>query len=187
MPFGSGAGGGPPVNSGGNGLGLGGLGGSGIGGINFGMSGESPNETLRTFEIPKLPHDATPLEFGDGWTMLDSQMGDLSYSSITWWNMLKSAAEKCYQEWLNADPIANLRLKPTVDPKASMWPRTERRALGLLLQALPGGLKGELIANRKLSVDQILFRLLIAYQPGGPNERTKILQGITDGRCGQTV
>ena len=51
--------------------------GGNAGGFGFGI-GENPNETLRTFELPKLDSNATPLTFGDWWSLLNSQMGDLS-------------------------------------------------------------------------------------------------------------
>ena len=119
--------------------------------------------------------------------MVDSQMGDLSYSSSQYWSIVKMAAERCYREWLQSSPLERLRLKPTVDDRVLLWPRTERRALAMLLQSAPEHLRGECVTTRKLSTDQVLFRLLVAFQPGGAHERTKLLQTITDGRCGETV
>ena len=34
---------------------------------------------------------------------------------------------------------------------------------------------------------KIIFRLLITFQPGGASERTRVLQSITDGKCGDGV
>ena len=55
---------------------------------NSGGFGENPSETLRTFELPKLAGDATALQFGDWLSVVDSLMGDLSYSSGEWWAMV---------------------------------------------------------------------------------------------------
>ena len=151
-----------------------------------GFLGENPNESLRTFDLPRLPVDASPLQFGDWWSMMDAHMGDLSYSSSVWWGLVKQAAESCYKDWLVADPLEKLRLKPRVDGAAANWPRTERRALAMLLQSVPDQIRGDLIAARKLSVDQVLFKLLTIFQPGGALERTRLLQCITDSRCGET-
>ena len=148
-----------------------------------GMVGENPNDTLRTFDLPKLSSSATPLQFGDWWVSLDASMGDLSYGSNQWWNLLKVGIERSYQEWLTADPITKLRLKPQVDTVSEAWPRTERRALAMLLQAIPESLRQDLVASRRLNVPQVLFKLLTTFQPGGNSERTMLLHQITDGKC----
>ncbi len=36
------------------------------------------NESLRTFDLPKLDEESTALEFGDWLSMVDSYMGDVS-------------------------------------------------------------------------------------------------------------
>ena len=69
----------------------------------------------------------------------------------------------------------------------TVWPRTERRALAMLLQAVPEHVRSEVISARKLTTDQVLFRLYCTYQPGGATERTRLLSAISDCRCGETV
>ena len=147
--------------------------------------GENPSEGLRTVELPKLSMDATALQFGD-W-LIDSQMGDLSYSSGDWWALVGSSVDQCYRDWLNAGPIERLRLKPKVDPKTPLWPRTERQALAMLWggNTRPNQRRNHL--SPKLSTDQVLYRLCISFQPGGASERTKLLQSITDTKCGSNV
>ena len=152
-----------------------------------GSVGENPNESLRTCDLPKLSEATTALEFGDWLSVVDSHMGDLSYSSGLWWNMVKGAVEVCYQEWLQKSPVDRLRLKPRLEGPANMWPRTERRALSMLLQAVPEHVKDDVISARKLTPDQVLFRLYCLYQPGGASERTKLLQVIADCKSGDTV
>lgn len=100
------------------------------------MIGENPSETLRSCELPKSG-DATALQFGDWLSLVDSMMGDMSYSSSTWWVMVRKAATDCYQRWLLAAPLDRLRLKPQLDPAAAAWPRTERQALSRLLGVIP--------------------------------------------------
>ena len=150
------------------------------------VRGENPAETLRSFELPRLSIDSSPVQFGDWYSLTDSYMYDLSYSSGMWWEMVRVAAEKCYKEWLVADPLNRLRLKPQVSPEAGGWPRTEKRALAIILQAVPEVIRSDLISSRRLTVDQVLFKLLITFQPGGATEKTKLLRTITDGACGST-
>ena len=153
----------------------------------LGGSGENPTESLRSVELPKLPNDATALQFGDWLSIIDSLMGDLSYSSSEWWDMVRMAVDDCYRAWLNASPLERLRMKPQVDMKTKLWPRTERRALSMLLAAIPEAIRDELVSSRKLSTDQVMYKLCVTFQPGGGAERTKLLQNITDSKCGSSV
>ena len=57
----------------------------------------------------------------------------------------------------------------------------------MLLGAVPDPIKEEIISARKLSTDQVLYKLCISFQPGGASERTKLLQSITDAKCGTNV
>eukprot|EP00435_Cladocopium_sp_Y103_P052864 s148_g16.t1 len=101
--------------------------------------------------------------------------------------MVKSAAESCYGEWLKSGPLERLRLRPTLDANASLWPRTERRAVAMLLQAIPSAIRDDLVSSRKMTSEQIIFKLMVVYQPGGAGERTKLLQAITGGMFGETM
>ena len=138
-----------------------------------GLVGENPSESLRTFDLPLLTEQATALEFGDWLSIVDSHMGDLSYSSSYWWGVVRKSVEGCYREWLQLGPLERLRLRPQVEAQVHLWPRTERRALSMLLQAVPDPVRCEVISARKLSTDQVLFRLFCTYQPGGASERTR--------------
>ena len=152
-----------------------------------GSIGENPTESLRSVDLPVLPSTATALQYGDWLSIIDSQMGDLSYTSSEWWNMIREGVSECYQKWLNASPLEKLRMTPQVNPKTKLWPRTERRALSMLLAAIPEPIRDELVSARKLSTDQVLYKLSITFQPGGAAERTKLLQSITDTKCGSSV
>ncbi|CAL1157000.1 unnamed protein product [Cladocopium goreaui] len=101
--------------------------------------------------------------------------------------MVKSAAESCYGEWLRSGPLERLRLRPTLDANASLWPRTERRAVAMLLQAIPSAIRDDLVSSRRMTSEQIIFKLMVVYQPGGAGERTKLLQAITGGMFGETM
>ena len=45
--------------------------------------------------------------------------------------------DQCYQTWLISGPLERLNLKPQATPEMGMFPRTERRALSMLLAAIP--------------------------------------------------
>ena len=158
---------------------------SGGNGSNLGALGENPTESLRSVDLPRLCDESTGLQFGDWLSIIDSMMGDLSYSSGEWWTFVRRAVDQCYQTWLVSSPLERLRLKPCVDTRALAWPRTERRALSMLLNAIPESIKDD--ANRKLTTDQVLYKLCVTFQPGGALERTKILQSLTDSKCGNHI
>ena len=174
------------------GVGSGGLvgqGGAGLGGqqnVALGgqrqllLNGENPSETLRTFDLPKLEEEATALKFGDWMSLVDAQMADLSYTSCVWWSMVKDAVESCYRQWLVAGRLDRLKLKPQLDPAAERWPRTEKRALAMLLSAIPEGAQCQLVASRQMTSALVLFRLCTQCQPGGAAERTKLLHLLVD-------
>ena len=68
-----------------------------------------------------------------------------------------------------------------------MYPRTERLALSMLLASIPETVRDELVASRKLTLDQVLFWVSVLFQPGGSAEDTKLLHCSTDGKCGNSV
>lgn len=94
--------------------------------------------------------------------------------------MIRRAVDGCYQEWLS---LGRLRLKPQLDSQAHLWPRTERKALSMLLQAIKG--RFEVRSSVRGNSHQVLFRLFCSYQPGGPLEQTKLLQAISDCKRGE--
>eukprot|EP00435_Cladocopium_sp_Y103_P050439 s2633_g15.t1 len=73
-----------------------------------------------------------------------------------------------------------LRMAPIVPDAARGWPRTETRVVGMLLQALPEDLHRQIVASRRMSADQIMFKLYTVFQPGGQTERTSLLQMLVD-------
>ena len=54
----------------------------------------------------------------------------------------------------------------------------------MLLACLPEGVRRDIIASRRLSTVEIIYKLLITDQPGGPQERTVLLKDITEDRLG---
>lgn len=87
---------------------------------------------------------------------------------------------KTYEDWLPKDPLGRLRLQVKRTETIEAWPRTEKRAINMLLQAIPEKLKLELVSSRKLSVTQIMFKLFCLFQPGGQSERASLLHLMTD-------
>ena len=91
-----------------------------------------------------------------------------------------TSVEEAYQQWIRADPLTRLRMAPIVPDAARGWPRTETRVMNMLLQALPADIQEDLVSTRRMSTDQIMFKLYTIFQPGGQTERTSLLQLLVD-------
>jgi hypothetical protein len=53
----------------------------------------------------------------------------------------------------------------------------------MLLQALPEGLKAEMLANRVTKTVEIIFRVLTRYQPGELGEKALLRRQLVDGKA----
>ena len=150
------------------------------------VTGESLTESLRNLELPKLAADATALMFGDWLTLVEPLMSDVSSSSSVWWRLTLEAATEVYQRWIQATPIERLRLRMVPDPRAARWPRTEQRAVTMLLTAIPEDIRKEVISSRRMSAGEIVLKLFTVFQPGGHQERTLLLKEISDEKGSST-
>ena len=163
------------------------LGAGGVGGVQASVGGEALTESLRMLELPKLAEGSSPLEFGDWLAVVGPLMSDLSGSSGYWWSLILDAAGQAYAQWAVSTPIERLRQRVVVPDEARKWPRTEQRAITMLLAAVPDVVRRELIATRKMSSVEALFALLCRYQPGGPSERAMLIKEISDNKLSSSA
>ena len=145
-----------------------------------GASGESLTESLRSMELPKLDESTTAVGFGDWLTVIQPMMADISSTSSRWWTMTLDCAMQAYQQWAVSSPLEKLRMKIVQNEESKKYPRTEQRAVTMILAAMPEEPRREAIAARKLSVCELLFRLFVTYQPGGQKERAALLMELAD-------
>ena len=148
---------------------------------------ESLGNNARSVELPALGLDATALTFGDWLTTLEPIVSEISQGANQWWQMTLKSVEQAYEAWLVADPLQRLRLGPVSPDEANKWPRTERRMLSLLLQAVPDTVRSEVITARKMNVAQVLFILYIKFQPGGQGERMNLIKNLTELKLSQNM
>ena len=71
------------------------------------------------------------------------------------------------------DKIEDDALNPTMHSASS-------GGLGMLLESLPSRVKDELVVTRGMTCANDIFRVLLAYQPGGLAERQRLIQHLTD-------
>eukprot|EP00438_Fugacium_kawagutii_P036614 Skav217824 [mRNA] locus=scaffold889:271892:280114:- [translate_table: standard] len=132
-------------------------------------------------ELPVLPGNATPLQYGDWLHLCGPTMRDISGNANQWWEATTQQALKYYNEWKSATPLNRIQIEPQLpmELRQPNFGRTEQRGVHLLLKAISEDLQQTIIADRQLSSTGILFKLYIRYQPGGPGEKSLILKELT--------
>ena len=153
--------------------------------------GVAPNDgnmtTGRT--LPELKGDINPITLGDWLVLISPVMKDLTPNSSEWWEHTKSAAEHFYTKWRGSSPLDRVQIQPELPAKLRQHPylRTEQRGVSLLLQAIPEDIRQLLVASRELCSTTILYRLLVTFQPGGPNEKALLLRKLTEIAVGKDL
>ena len=130
--------------------------------------------------LPDLSADTGPIDLQDWLTMVGPVMADLSDTSQEWWELMLKHTKSWYDKYMTEPPMQRLLMTPTAPLEVSngKWRRVERRAVTLLMKALPDQVKEELIATKSLDVFSLVCRLMLLYQPGGVAERPSILKNL---------
>ena len=151
------------------------------------------DENIRTVTLPALPDlkegEIGPLAAGDWITLITPLMKDLSATSSAWWEVVLTEAVGCYDRWLRSDPMTKLNLMPRLPVACQQqpWLRLEQRAQAMLMEALPESLKMEILTTRATSSVQVIFKVLVRYQPGGLGERAHLLKQLVEVRVPTSV
>ena len=142
----------------------------------------SPSENIKpgTSVLPLLKDvaaDTACVDIMDWMELIDAPMSDLSDGSASWWRRVVKEAYRTYGLWTLASPVERLTIVPEVgDLESGQWSRVNSRAASMIVMALPDGVKSEVVARRQAtSTTKLLYRLLQLYQPGGEDEKVKIL------------
>ena len=116
-------------------------------------------------------------------------MADLSDTSQEWWELMLKHTKSWYDKYMTEPPMQRLLLTPTAPLEVSngKWRRVERRAVTLLMKALPDQVKEELIATKSLDVFSLVCRLMLLYQRGGVAERSSILKNLEQPQEAATI
>ena len=119
---------------------------------------------------------------GDWLTEIGPAMSDTSSGAGLWWKQVIQCSSEAYRNWLHAQPLERIHVEPLIPSTFSQprFSRLEQRGAMALLKAIPGSLKRELVAQRRTSCPHIIFRFMIAFQPGGARERASILKALGD-------
>ena len=147
-----------------------------------GPDGEA-SEVLRNVPItlPILKDVSEPqaaLRAGDWLSELMPLISDVSEGARVWWAGLVQRAQDAYNTWLTAGPMDRMAVQPDLQVE-NKYVRLESRVLSMLLAAVPQTVKQEAISLREMTCVQLVFRILKLYQPGGLNEKSTILNNLT--------
>ncbi|CAE7877177.1 TY4B-J [Symbiodinium necroappetens] len=135
-------------------------------------------------ELPKLqePDDQAAINIGDWLHGLAGPMGDLTDGSAKWWGEVMVSLDRFYQDYMAAPTVRKVQLRAedylSPELREPKWLRLDKRAASMLLQAVPEGLKNELLANRLNTTVGILGRILVIYRPGSAAERQQVLRAL---------
>ncbi|CAE7288644.1 GIP, partial [Symbiodinium sp. KB8] len=134
-------------------------------------------------ELAKLPEYAPEtgaIDFQDFLYLAEQQIGSLASGAGDWWSRTLAVAQESYAEYQAMSPMRRLSVKPTLtsELRDERYKKLERKVAALLLAALPKSVREEMIAYRVQGTHQILFRLMIVYQPGGAQDRAQLLRQL---------
>ena len=151
---------------------------------NGGRDGFSPGDRA-IWELPQLGDvDASinPIQLGDWLSLVSPMMSDLSQASGVWWTAVVRESEAWYERWQRSSPVVRAQIQPSLSRELSdpRFSRLENRAISMLMKAIPEAARQEVISSRDMSSVNILFRLLILFQPGGLKERSMLLSFLSN-------
>ena len=120
------------------------------------------------------PGDTAPIDFADWLTVIEPAMQDLSDSSYAWWEKVMTEATTWYQDYVKLRPLQRsmFEASPSSELRKTKWVRVERRAVTMMMSAVPASIKDELVATKSLSPLKIITKLMTIYQPGGLQEKS---------------
>ena len=134
-------------------------------------------------ELPKLAEyspETGAIDFQDYLYLVEQQIGSLASGAGEWWQKTLGVAQAAYSEYQSLSPVKRLGVKALLTPelKEDRYKRLEKKVAAMLLASLPKGVKDDLIAYRVQGVHQILYRLLVIFQPGGAQDRAQLLRQL---------
>eukprot|EP00435_Cladocopium_sp_Y103_P023447 s854_g5.t1 len=132
-------------------------------------------------ELPELPANSSPLQFGDWLHLIAPVMKDISGAAGWWWENTLREAKAYYETWKASSPLQRIQIQPVLPDalREHHFQRTEQRGIQMLLKAIPETEQQALVTERALSTTAILYRLLVRFQPGGAGEKQILLQQLT--------
>jgi hypothetical protein len=134
-----------------------------------------------TVPLPKLDSVRVPepaLRCGEWLTRVALVIRCLSPTSGVWWADILETAQEAYRVWMQADPLEKSKARGPVKP----WPKYEQlsyKVSSLMLEAVSPNIVKDALHDKDLEPAALIFRILKAYQPGGLEERIKVIAELS--------
>ena len=130
--------------------------------------------------LPEVNGDTACCDVMDWLEMINGPMSDLSDHSAVWWRKVTSEANRAYATWSLASPLKKLAVvRDVTGLEDGRYSRLNSRAAAMVVTALHDTVRQEVVARRLTgSTVRPIFRILTLYQPGGSDEKFKILQNL---------
>ena len=134
-------------------------------------------------ELPKLPEydpETAAIDMVHWVTHIGPILEDISDTSGLWWSETLRQSSLWYQEYAAASPLHRLQLKPIAEGQLQKpeWSRVERRAVAMLLTAIPDSLRRDIITHGDMTAMGVMCRIMTVYQPGNKQEKSLILKNL---------
>ena len=139
---------------------------------------KSTNEFTKLEPVNAAPEPA--VRVGDWLTRVEVEVSNMSQTSGQFWEEVKGRAVKEYEEHQGASPLEKLVIteRPMELEGEKKWNVVRAAVSKGLLEAIPRGLAAELVSQRRMHPTQIVFKILVAFAPGGLEERSALLKKL---------
>ncbi|CAE7442809.1 GIP, partial [Symbiodinium necroappetens] len=139
-----------------------------------------PKAVTELAKLPEYTPESGATDFQDYLYLAEQQIGSLALGAGEWWQKTLAVAQKAYAEYQSLSPMKRLIVKAvlTEELKQDRFKKLERKVASLVLSSLPRGVRDELVAHRVQGLHQILFRLMVVFQPGGAQDRAQLLRQL---------
>ncbi|CAE7621651.1 unnamed protein product [Symbiodinium sp. CCMP2592] len=117
-----------------------------------------PKAVSELVKLPEYTAETGAIDFQDYLYLAEQQIGTLASGAGDWWARTLRAAQVAYAEYQTLSPV--------------------RKVAALVLASLPKGVRDDLVAYRVQGVHQILYRLMVIFQPGGAQDRAQLLRQL---------
>jgi hypothetical protein len=131
--------------------------------------------------LPKLDsvRVADPsLRCGDWLKRVALAISAFSPNADVWWESTIEASQKAYLAWMATDALERSYTKVEVAP----WPKYKQLSITVstkILEAVSPEIGNDAMHDNDLAPAALIFRILKAYQPGGVEERVKIINELS--------
>ena len=133
-----------------------------------------------TFPVLKGVSEAPDpaLRCGDWLATVRIKVSTMSKTADKYWNRIFDDSTSLYERFLGSGTLERLNLKFGGLENETKWSRLRAEVSGKLLESIPESMSTECVSDRKTHPTQLVYRVLIGFQPGGTAERAALIKTV---------